>query len=106
MLGLTRLSLCALLLASSTLADSHMKHKRRHAHHERAVEERNVEIRNVGNETHPLNKRAFTGRGTYYYVGLGACGTYSSDNDYMVALNGAQYGGGCELLYRVTPQTS
>jgi hypothetical protein len=104
MLGLTRLSLCALLLASSTLADSHMRHKRRHGHHaqhERAIEERDVEVRNVGNATHPLNKRAFTGRGTYYYVGLGACGTYSNDNDYMVALNGPQYGSGCELISRV-----
>lgn len=49
--------------------------------------------------THDLSKRqAFHGRGTFYYTGLGACGQYSKDSDYMVALNSAQYGGGCESL--------
>lgn len=47
--------------------------------------------------TSDLSKRqAFTGTGTYYYTGLGACGQWSKDSDYMVALNSAQYGGGCK----------
>ncbi|GFZ42440.1 hypothetical protein JCM24511_00155 [Saitozyma sp. JCM 24511] len=43
-----------------------------------------------------LEKRGdvYTGIGTYYYTGLGACGQYSQDSDFMVALNSAQYGGG------------
>lgn len=73
-----------------------MRNKRRHGNHNHAQYDRVIEERSGGNDTHTLAKRAFTGRGTYYYVGLGACGTYSNDNDYMVALNGAQYGGGCE----------
>lgn len=49
--------------------------------------------------TSDLSKRqAFTGTGTFYYTGLGACGQWSKDSDYMVALNSAQYGGGCKSL--------
>ncbi|WRT67092.1 uncharacterized protein IL334_004058 [Kwoniella shivajii] len=33
-------------------------------------------------------------RATFYDVGLGACGWYNSANDYIVAQNSAQYGGG------------
>ncbi|WVQ78664.1 hypothetical protein IAT38_000751 [Cryptococcus sp. DSM 104549] len=39
-------------------------------------------------------RASYTGVGTFYYTGLGACGQYSSDSDYMVALNSAQYGSG------------
>lgn len=39
-------------------------------------------------------KRGFGGRATYYATGLGACGEYNTDSDYIVALNSAQYGGG------------
>lgn len=38
-------------------------------------------------------KRGFGGRATFYATGLGACGDYNSDSDYIVALNSAQYGG-------------
>ncbi|KAL0579969.1 hypothetical protein V5O48_002053 [Marasmius crinis-equi] len=41
-----------------------------------------------------ISKRSFTGRLTFYATGLGACGGYNNDNDYIVALNSAQYGGG------------
>ncbi|KAL0571035.1 hypothetical protein V5O48_010922 [Marasmius crinis-equi] len=43
---------------------------------------------------HNISKRSFTGRFTFYATGLGACGGYNNDNDYIVALNSAQYGGG------------
>lgn len=41
----------------------------------------------------PLEARAetFTGKATYYAVGLGACGNTNSDSEMVVALNSAQY---------------
>ena len=39
-------------------------------------------------------RQTYSGRATYYAVGLGACGWYNSPGDYIVALNTAQYGGG------------
>lgn len=42
-----------------------------------------------------IHKRAFdNARFTFYDVGLGACGQYSSPGDFIVALNVIQYGGG------------
>ncbi|KAG1779086.1 hypothetical protein EV702DRAFT_119972 [Suillus placidus] len=42
-----------------------------------------------------IHKRAFdNARFTFYDVGLGACGQYSSSGDFIVALNVIQYGGG------------
>lgn len=41
----------------------------------------------------PLQRRAqFHGRGTFYDVGEGNCGGWSTSNQYVVALNTAQYG--------------
>jgi expansin (peptidoglycan-binding protein) len=40
----------------------------------------------------PLAKRDYSGRATYYAVGLGACGGTNSDSEMVVALNTAQYG--------------
>ena len=40
----------------------------------------------------PLQRRANHGRATFYNVGLGNCGGYSSANEHVVALNTAQYG--------------
>ncbi|WWD15879.1 hypothetical protein CI109_100303 [Kwoniella shandongensis] len=37
---------------------------------------------------------SFSGRATFYDVGLGACGGYNVASDYIVAQNSAQYGGG------------
>ncbi|GAA5996250.1 RlpA-like double-psi beta-barrel domain-containing protein [Rhodotorula paludigena] len=45
-----------------------------------------------GTEGHRLMKRGYSGRATFFAPGLGACGTYSSASDYIVALNEAQYG--------------
>ncbi|KAK1925007.1 RlpA-like double-psi beta-barrel-protein domain-containing protein-containing protein [Papiliotrema laurentii] len=39
-------------------------------------------------------RESFNGRATFYDVGLGACGWTNSANDYIVALNTPQYGGG------------
>jgi expansin (peptidoglycan-binding protein) len=39
-------------------------------------------------------KRGFGGRGTFYAVGLGACGNVNTDAESVVALNAAQYGSG------------
>ncbi|KAJ9120320.1 hypothetical protein QFC24_005274 [Naganishia onofrii] len=39
-------------------------------------------------------KRGFGGRATFYETGLGACGEWNNDSDYIVALNSEQYGGG------------
>lgn len=39
-------------------------------------------------------KRGFGGRATFYATGLGACGDWNNDSDFIVALNSAQYGGG------------
>ncbi|KAG1821104.1 RlpA-like double-psi beta-barrel-protein domain-containing protein-containing protein [Suillus subaureus] len=42
-----------------------------------------------------IHKRTFdNARFTFYDVGLGACGQYSSPGDFIVALNVAQYGAG------------
>ncbi|PFH52394.1 hypothetical protein AMATHDRAFT_2129 [Amanita thiersii Skay4041] len=41
-----------------------------------------------------LSKRFEGARWTFYDVGLGACGQFSSRNDFIVALNTPQYGGG------------
>jgi hypothetical protein len=35
-------------------------------------------------------KRDFSGRATYYATGLGACGDWNNDNDFIVAMNSQQ----------------
>lgn len=37
---------------------------------------------------------SYSGRGTYFAVGLGACGVTNVDSDYIVALSTADYGSG------------
>ncbi|KAJ9118237.1 hypothetical protein QFC22_004144 [Naganishia vaughanmartiniae] len=49
----------------------------------------------ASNSTEALSKRAYPGsRATFYAIGLGACGQYNHEPDFVVALNSAQYGGG------------
>jgi hypothetical protein len=36
--------------------------------------------------------QAFSGDGTYYNVGLGACGWWNSNGELVAALNAPQYG--------------
>lgn len=40
----------------------------------------------------PIEKRGFSGDGTFYTVGLGSCGTDDSDHDLVAALNAPQMG--------------
>ncbi|KAG1804726.1 uncharacterized protein HD556DRAFT_1261401 [Suillus plorans] len=68
-----------------TVGATHV-HNQRGRHQELAQRARG----DVGN-----HKRSFdNARFTFYDVGLGACGQYSSPNDFIVALNVAQYGAG------------
>lgn len=41
-----------------------------------------------------VKRQSFSGRATFYDVGLGACGGYNVASDFIVALNAPQYGGG------------
>ncbi|WWC68499.1 uncharacterized protein I206_102428 [Kwoniella pini CBS 10737] len=93
------ISLVSLLLPLTLTSASHLPppHKRA-GHHDKARKnfehihsaERDV----TNNQTIVPRGTSYTGTGTYYYTGLGACGQYSKDSDFMVALNSAQYGGG------------
>ncbi|CAG8543955.1 1164_t:CDS:2 [Paraglomus occultum] len=40
----------------------------------------------------PLLHKRFVGQGTYYTVGLGACGKYNNDNQLVAALSALQFG--------------
>ncbi|WVO24368.1 uncharacterized protein IAS62_005733 [Cryptococcus decagattii] len=53
-----------------------------------------VERDHFDNRTLTPRGTTYTGVGTFYYTGLGACGLNSQDSDFMVALNSAQYGSG------------
>ncbi|KAF8970646.1 RlpA-like double-psi beta-barrel-protein domain-containing protein-containing protein [Flammula alnicola] len=44
---------------------------------------------------------AFTGDATYYYTGLGNCGAYSKDTDFIVALSTAEYNGGAHCYQHI-----
>lgn len=83
MLSITRLSVFALLLTSSALAnhDNTLLRQKRGLGSKRHSEIAERQVKEVGelvqrDEEHnnTLAKRAFTGRGTFYYTGLGACG--------------------------------
>lgn len=78
------------LLAGVAVAKHHNGNGPRRHH----ANNHGIEQRNGTESSHSLSKRAFTGTGTFFYVGLGACGQWSQDSDSMVALNSAQYGGG------------
>ncbi|WVR03694.1 hypothetical protein IAU60_000689 [Kwoniella sp. DSM 27419] len=95
MVAVSFLSLATLLLPL-TLAGHIPPHKR--SSHERARKnfEKVHEARDeaASNSTLVPRGQTFSGTGTFYYTGLGACGQYSKDSDFMVALNSAQYGGG------------
>ncbi|GAA5871032.1 hypothetical protein JCM16303_001671 [Sporobolomyces ruberrimus] len=61
------------------------------------------------NSTYPpsaIEKRSYNGQATWYTQGgnPGACGAYSSDSDYIVALSSEMYGGGskCGKYIKVT----
>ncbi|VDC07836.1 unnamed protein product [Peniophora sp. CBMAI 1063] len=78
--------LLPVLLAASALAHPHPNTPRDvHQHQARNVTERDI-ISDLGHYT--------SARWTYYTPGLGACGAYSKESDYIVALNSAQWDGG------------
>ncbi|KAI0637859.1 RlpA-like double-psi beta-barrel-protein domain-containing protein-containing protein [Trametes polyzona] len=52
----------------------------------------------------PLEKRVtHTGRGTFFHVGLGACGKNNVDSDHIVAISSAIFGkgGNCEQFIQI-----
>ncbi|WWC71141.1 uncharacterized protein I206_105094 [Kwoniella pini CBS 10737] len=57
-------------------------------------------------ESQPEKRITHTGQATYFEVGLGACGWWNVDDDYIVALNSDQYqrngGSNCGQGIRLT----
>ncbi|KAL0945409.1 hypothetical protein HGRIS_000901 [Hohenbuehelia grisea] len=47
---------------------------------------------------------AFGGDATYYYTGLGACGAYSQNSDFIVALPPSQYNNGANCWRHIKVQ--
>ncbi|WWC88032.1 uncharacterized protein L201_002935 [Kwoniella dendrophila CBS 6074] len=93
------ISLVTLLLPLTLVsASSHLPPPHKRSSHERARKNfEHVHSRSGGessNSTLVPRGQSFSGTGTFYYTGLGACGQMSKDSDFMVALNSAQYGGG------------
>lgn len=76
---------------SLVVANYHEQHARRHS----GVAKRSKA--DVG-----LHKRFSNARFTFYAAGLGACGKTNSDNDFIVALNQAQYGSGSDCFKEIT----
>lgn len=78
------LTLLALGLPFTALAEPHAQpHVNRH---------RDIAKRALGNVD--LHKRFSDSRWTFYDVGLGACGKHNTPDDFIVALNTPQFGGG------------
>ncbi|KAI0057887.1 riboflavin-aldehyde forming enzyme [Artomyces pyxidatus] len=50
----------------------------------------------------PIEKRQLGGRGTWFDVGLGACGLYNVDSDFIVALATPDYAGGAHCNQMIT----
>ncbi|KAG6836559.1 hypothetical protein H0H93_006786 [Arthromyces matolae] len=55
-----------------------------------------------------LQKRDYTGKATWFYVGLGSCGETNVDTDYIVALNPTMYASGshCGKQIQITDAAS
>ncbi|KAG6866385.1 hypothetical protein C0991_004668 [Blastosporella zonata] len=55
-----------------------------------------------------IEKREYTGRATYFEVGLGSCGQTNVDSDYIVALNPTTYAGGahCGKKIQITDKAT
>ncbi|KAG6861159.1 hypothetical protein C0995_003168 [Termitomyces sp. Mi166 len=55
-----------------------------------------------------LQKREYSGKATWFNVGLGSCGQTNVDSDYIVALNPSTYAGGahCGKKIRVTDKAT
>ncbi|KAK6907494.1 hypothetical protein I203_101488 [Kwoniella mangroviensis CBS 8507] len=95
MISLTNLFTILLPLSATVALSSHLPPPiKRAGHHDKARKNFQHIHSNENNSTLVPRGTTYTGTGTFYYTGLGACGQYSKDSDYMVALNSAQYGSG------------
>ncbi|KDQ55129.1 hypothetical protein JAAARDRAFT_181136 [Jaapia argillacea MUCL 33604] len=59
----------------------------------------------VEEEARSIEKRtSYTGQGTWYEVGMGACGKRNKNSDFVVALDAGLYGNGqhCEKTMTIT----
>ncbi|WWC61167.1 uncharacterized protein I303_103747 [Kwoniella dejecticola CBS 10117] len=92
-----------LLLSTSVLGFSdrnthELSRSRARAHYaKKAVYSFEASFNETAPETRSVEKRGqqyANSRATFYDVGLGACGWYNNANDFIVAQNSAQYGGG------------
>jgi len=91
------LPLLALPFFTSTSAshspnsNSRLRHKRAASAQDYSLSERaqldQLEETQHHNQTIEKRGPSYHGTGTYFYVGLGACGQYSQDSDLMVALS-------------------
>ncbi|KAL5507786.1 hypothetical protein ACEPAH_5404 [Sanghuangporus vaninii] len=106
---MVRLSLALFALAGFASASASAIHNARSAAHNKMVKVRSASPEplpapvegTAENSTEPISdasdgkdQKRDLQRFTYYKTGLGACGSYSSDSDYIVALNSAQFGNG------------
>ncbi|KAI0351059.1 hypothetical protein OH77DRAFT_981738 [Trametes cingulata] len=89
--------LCAFALAAFAHAGSHEKPSVGHKRHAAALSARS-------NNATALNKRFDGARFTYYYIngGENACGSWDSDDDYIVALTETQWDGGSHCYAPIT----
>ncbi|GAA5836813.1 hypothetical protein JCM5353_000458 [Sporobolomyces roseus] len=102
MKSISLFTLVGAVASISTSVSAHSPHSdssiHRRFHHKQLAslqaETTALAVRGESDENkHELMKRGnFNGRATFFDPGLGACGTYSSGNDFMVAMNQAQYG--------------
>ncbi|RDB24073.1 Allergen Asp f 7 [Hypsizygus marmoreus] len=76
-------SFLSLALPLAAWANPHGVH---HNHHAEVAKRQSSDVQ--------LHKRFSQARWSFYDVGLGACGEYSVENEFIVALNTPQYGGG------------
>ncbi|KZO89894.1 hypothetical protein CALVIDRAFT_491240 [Calocera viscosa TUFC12733] len=86
-----------LLLAPLALATGHDNLIRKHQHKARVS----------SGESDLVKKDTYSGRATFFDVGLGACGQNNVASDFIVALNTPQYGSGspgpeCFLMITIT----
>jgi len=83
-------TLAALATSAFALVNPHHDQPRHHV-------PKNIEVR-VSNFT----KRSYSGQATFYEAGLGACGGYNTDSDFIVALNIEQWDGGSHCNQAIT----
>ncbi|KAK1236194.1 hypothetical protein PQX77_000570 [Marasmius sp. AFHP31] len=98
------LSLLVATLVSSAVATPGRTHiSVGHHQHQRRANKLAKRIPHSDDAVWDIEKRQADGaRFTYYKTGLGACGGYNGDNDYIVALNEYQWEGGKHCGQQIT----